>query len=238
MPILTRGTLSAMVVLDNRLSYGAFTSGRLDSVRLIAGQLAVSLDNAMVYASLERKVAERTTELALANDRLERLSTTDALTGLANRRRLTDVLNAEWMRAARRREPITVAMLDVDHFKPFNDHYGHPAGDACLRAVADVLVAHARTAMDLVARYGGEEFLVILPGADLAGGAIIAERMRAAVAALNHPHAGASRGFVTVSIGVASLIPSAERTPQDLIDAADANLYEAKRGDRNMVHAR
>jgi diguanylate cyclase (GGDEF)-like protein len=198
----------------------------------------VSLDNAMVYESLERKVAERTTELALANGRLELLSTTDALTGIANRRRMTDVLEAEWQRGARTGQPVALAMLDVDEFKLYNDHYGHPAGDACLRTIADVLTAQARAATDLVARYGGEEFVAILAGTDLAAGAIVAERIRAGVAALNHPHAGASRGFVTVSIGVASMIPSANGTPQDLIDAADANLYEAKRAGRDTVRAR
>jgi diguanylate cyclase (GGDEF)-like protein len=233
-PIQARGALQAIVVLENRLSHGAFTADRLDGVMLISGQLAVSLDNALVYASLERKVAERTAELALTNQRLELLSVTDALTGLANRRRLTDVLEAEWCLAASTKEPVAVAMIDVDHFKLYNDHYGHPAGDECLRRVAAVLAVHVRGSIDLVARYGGEEFLIVLPGSDLDAAFQVAERARTAVEALALPHERASRGYVTVSIGVASMIADEGTDVQSLINAADANLYEAKR-DRNRV---
>jgi diguanylate cyclase (GGDEF)-like protein len=235
-PIQARGALQAIVVLENRLSHGAFTADRLDGVMLISGQLAVSLDNALVYASLERKVAERTAELALTNERLELLSVTDALTGLANRRRLTDVLEAEWRRAASAKEPVAVAMVDVDHFKLYNDHYGHPAGDECLRRVAAVLAVHVRGSIDLVARYGGEEFLIVLADSDLDAAFRVAERARAAVEALALPHEKASRGYVTVSIGVASMIADEGTGVQSLINAADANLYQAKR-DRNRVWA-
>jgi diguanylate cyclase (GGDEF)-like protein len=234
-PILIRGALHAVVLLENRLSRSAFTADRLDGVILIAGQLAVSFDNALVYASLERKVAQRTEALAESNARLEVLSVTDPLTGLANRRRLADVLDQEWRRSVRPGNSVAVAMIDIDHFKPYNDHYGHAGGDECLRRVADVLTESVRDTTDLVARYGGEEFAVVVPGADSAAAYLVAERIRAAVAALQEPHELAPRGFVTVSIGVAAVIASADGSPQSLMEAADANLYEAKRNGRNQV---
>ena len=234
-PILVRGEPQAMLVLENRLSRGVFTDERLDAVMLVAGQLAVSLDNALVYASLEQKVAERTEALQAANERLEALSTTDPLTGLANRRRLADVLDAEWRRAMRPGVPLAVAMIDIDHFKRYNDRYGHLAGDACLRRVAAALHESVRFDCDLVARYGGEEFAVVLPGADLEEAAVVAERMRAAVAGLREPHAGVAHEVVTVSIGVAAVVAAPDADPGRLLEAADARLYDAKRAGRNQV---
>jgi diguanylate cyclase (GGDEF)-like protein len=234
-PILIHGALRAMVLLENRLSRSAFTADRLDGVMLIAGQLAVSFDNALAYASLERKVAERTEALAESNDRLSLLSVTDALTGLANRRRMDEVLQNEWRRAARTNGPLAVVMIDIDHFKLYNDHYGHAGGDECLRRVAGVMTGQVRDTTDLVARYGGEEFAVILPGSDNAGAVQIAERIRAAVEALNEPHDMAQRGFVTVSVGVAAATTTEQGTAQALMAAADARLYQAKHNGRNQV---
>jgi diguanylate cyclase (GGDEF)-like protein len=234
-PVLARGTAQAMLVLENGLSRSAFTAQRLDAVQLVAGQLAVSIDNALVYASLERKVAERTEALVAANERLEALSTTDPLTGLANRRRLADVLDAEWQRALRPAAPVAVAMIDIAHFTRFNDLYGHVAGDACLRDVAAVLSQHVRPGTDLVARYGGEEFAVVLPGASLAVAAAIADRVRAAVVELARPHADSGDGVVTVSIGVAAAVATPHGDPRELIEAADVQLYAAKRAGRNRV---
>jgi diguanylate cyclase (GGDEF)-like protein len=125
-------------------------------------------------------------------------------------------------------------MIDVDKFKLYNDRYGHIAGDACLRIVAETLNQSIRQGTDLVARYGGEEFVIILPGADHALTLPVAERARAAVAALKLPHEGADSGIVTISIGIAATGPSAETTEQ-LIASADAALYEAKRSGRNRV---
>ena len=227
-PILGHGAPRAMLLLENRLARGAFTTDRLDAVTLIAGQLAVSFDNALLYASLERKVAERT-------EALEQLSITDPLTGLANRRRFAEVIEAEWERSLRQQLPIGVAMIDVDHFKSYNDHYGHILGDACLRQIATALQQGIRQHVDLVGRYGGEEFVIILPGADIDIVRAVAERVRSAVAALQERHEGASAGVVTVSIGVAAFVPSAHTTPEHLIRAADAALYEAKRSGRNQV---
>ena len=127
-------------------------------------------------------------------------------------------------------------MIDIDHFKLYNDHYGHPAGDGCLRRVADALRATVR-GTDLVTRYGGEEFTVVLPGADLTTAVQIAERARAAVVALGQEHAAAAAGVVTVSVGVAAITPSALASADQLIERADVELYRAKRSGRNQVMA-
>lgn len=235
-PIIHRGDWKALLLLENHLIRGAFSSERLDAVMLIAGQLAVSLDNASVYASLERKVAQRTEELTAVNQRLELLSTTDALTALANRRRLEEMLHEEWERARRAGEPVALAMVDIDHFKLYNDHYGHPAGDECLQRVAAELTRNLRTS-DLVARYGGEEFAVVMPGLDVDAARRAAERLREAVAGLAEPHLLACAGIVTVSIGVAAMTPVAGHGPEDLVELADVELYRAKRGGRNQVRA-
>jgi diguanylate cyclase (GGDEF)-like protein len=233
-PIVHRGNLRALLILENRLIRGAFAADRLEGVMLIAGQLAVSLDNASVYASLEQKVETRTVELAMANRRLQQLSITDSLTGMANRRRFDMVLDAEWRRAQRLREPIGLAMVDIDRFKLYNDHNGHAAGDKCLHRVAIELAGNIR-ANDLVARYGGEEFAVVMPGTDIRTGVVAAERLRRAIIALADPHEQAAEGTVTVSIGVAAVVPSSSDTAEGLVELADTELYRAKRAGRNRV---
>jgi diguanylate cyclase (GGDEF)-like protein len=233
-PILGPGGGKAMLVMENRLSSSVFTADRLDGVMLIAGQLSVSLDNALLYASLERKVRERTRQLAELNVKLEKLSVTDALTGLANRRKLMDRLAVEWERALRSQQPIAVAMIDVDQFKLYNDHYGHPAGDQCLRVIGAVLHENVRT-MDVAARYGGEEFAIVLPGANSTDASHVAERVRAALVATRQPHEMSIHGIVTISVGIASMIPTESSTFEELIEQADENLYFAKQHGRNQV---
>src|SRR5690606_20428428 len=177
---------------------------------LVAGQLGVSLHNAMVYASLERKVADRTEELAQANRRLARLSVTDALTGLANRRRFEEMLAREWDRGSRSGAPVALLMLDIDRFKLYNDRYGHMAGDRCLRRVAGVLTRRLRD-VDLVARFGGAEFAGVVPGVGLGTAVEVAERLREAVEAAVgeelEAEARDGRLPVTVSVGVAATAP-------------------------------
>jgi diguanylate cyclase (GGDEF)-like protein len=235
LPIHKQGALHALLVLQNRLQRAAFSADRLDAVILIAGQLTASRENAMLYASLEQKVADRTAALEEANRKLALLSQTDALTGLANRRRFDTALESEWQRARRSGRALGVVMIDVDQFKAYNDLYGHHGGDACLQVVAAAMTSSLRASTDLVARYGGEEFVVLLPDTDLAGTQVLAERMRAAVAALREPHARAIHGIVTISAGLCAIVPDGENSAAHAIELADAALYEAKRGGRNRV---
>jgi diguanylate cyclase (GGDEF)-like protein len=183
------------------------------------------------------KLAERERELRAANRNLEALASIDSLSGLANRRSFDARFEAEWQRAANLARPISLVMIDVDHFKLFNDNYGHLEGDACLRAIGEALAAAASHKADFAARYGGEEFVLLLPDTSLALALDIAERLRAAVAALAIDHDLAPCGYVTISIGVASFVPAGSQGRQALIEAADAGLYAAKRNGRNQVWA-
>lgn len=195
--------------------------------------MASSLRNQTI--ELERQVAERTQELVQVNERLLGLSTTDGLTGLANRRHFDEVLEKEWSRARRSRLPISLLMLDVDWFKAYNDHYGHPAGDEILRRLAQVLKDAASRPGDLVARYGGEEFAVILPGVDCQSAMVLAERIRHEISLLSLPHIKGLGGVVTVSIGVASMDLNDKYAVSTLLGNADLALYRAKAAGRNRV---
>ncbi len=184
---------------------------------------------------LEQRVAERTEQLEQANLRLSSLSITDSLTKIANRRRFDEVLVKEWKRMERLGQPLALAMIDIDWFKKYNDHYGHQAGDACLVTVAETLAANVGRPGDLAARYGGEEFAVIAPGIDGAGALAMARKICSAVSAKDLPHAESLFAHVTVSVGVASLIPSAETEPDALLKLADEALYQAKATGRNRA---
>ncbi len=234
-PIVSQGDLRAVLVLENRLGRDAFSEARLGAVSLIAGQLAASLDNVMLYASLERKVAERTEALAAANAQLARLTLTDALTGIANRRGFDQQFRLQRSRALRHQTPIGLAMIDIDEFKQYNDRYGHAAGDVCLARVASALTGELREGFYLAARYGGEEFVLVLGECNGAAATIVAERARSAVAAMREPHAASTHGIVTISVGIVSGVPGTDSDPAEFLKAADDALYEAKRGGRNRV---
>lgn len=188
--------------------------------------------------SLELRIAERTRDLEQANEQLKRLSLTDALTGIANRRRFDQTLEQEWRRCGRNGRPLTVALLDVDWFKLYNDHYGHVAGDEVLRQVAATLQASIGRAGDTLARYGGEEFALVASDTDAEAGLGIAHRMRDAIFALQLPHALSDFGRITISVGVVSCVPSRQDGgDKALLHAADAALYRAKTAGRNRVLA-
>lgn len=175
-------------------------------------------------------------ELKRARDTLARLAATDGLTGLANRRSFDDRLAAEHRRLARSGGELSLILLDIDHFKPFNDTYGHLAGDDCLRQVGQALHGVARRPADLAARYGGEEFACILPGTDAAGARATAEQVRAAILALNIPHsASPTSDRVTASLGVITVACVPDQPIGEIIKAADAGLYRAKEAGRNRV---
>ena len=183
--------------------------------------------------NLERKVEERTRELLSANERLETLAVTDGLTGVFNHRRFQEALAQETLRSARNQRPFSVVMLDVDHFKRFNDTLGHPAGDQLLRQLCQVLKAELR-ASDLLSRYGGEEFAIILPDTTREVALQVAERLRESVALRCSGEDGTTPFPVSISLGVATFAADGQ-TPQAILMAADRALYEAKHTGRNRV---
>ena len=174
-------------------------------------------------------------DLEATNLRLQYLTAIDGLTQLANRRALDSALATEWPRAQRKQEPLALIMLDVDHFELFNDHYGHQAGDECLRGVASAIKDAARRPGDLAARYGGEEFCIVLTGASVEQASQVAEQARDKILQLAIPHQRSSHGLVTASFGVASVVPPVGGGPEALILAADKALYQAKKEGRNRV---
>lgn len=185
---------------------------------------------------LQALVDERTQALAQANNQLQLLSNTDGLTGIANRRHFDQALAHEWARAQRAHAPVSLIMLDVDVFKHFNDHYGHLAGDACLKSLALTLAqTGGRRDGDVVARFGGEEFVVLLPGADAPAALEVAQHIQQAIQALALPHEGAPHGIVTVSFGVATMAPEREQLAEELVRRADRAMYRAKQGGRNRI---
>jgi diguanylate cyclase (GGDEF)-like protein/PAS domain S-box-containing protein len=178
------------------------------------------------------------TEQKDLEERLEILAIEDGLTGLANRRRFDERLQEEWARALRDNKPLSLLMIDVDNFKTFNDEYGHPAGDQCLRSVARVLAEEAKRTTDLAARYGGEEFALLLPNTDAAGCARIGERIRRELRNAAMPHKpNLPSGLVTASLGGAVGWPGTERSAEHaaLVEAADRALYAAKQGGRDRL---
>ena len=193
---------------------------------------------AIAFDDMANKLAAREEELRIANEHLEEMASLDGLTGLANRRGFDRELEREWQRARDSCQPIALMMIDIDHFKLYNDRYGHVAGDTCLRAVGETLSLVTLEEAVLVARYGGEEFALLLPGLDLTRAAGLAEEARKSIEDLLITHAEAPCGLVTISIGVESLVPEKGRPSANLVEAADSALYAAKRGGRNMVVAR
>jgi diguanylate cyclase (GGDEF)-like protein len=207
-------------------------------VRLLApGYLIfmlILLKVARFYGGQLLSLMESEQRLAVANEQLLKLSTTDGLTGIANRRAFDSRFAADWAIAVREALSIAVVIADVDHFKCYNDHYGHLAGDDCLRAVATRISAAALRASDLPARYGGEEFVLLLLGSADPGATAVAERLREAVYDANLPHEASPIGRVTISVGVASMTPGINDPPATLITMADQALYRAKLLGRNQ----
>jgi len=226
--------LCALVLL-----FAAFAAHRLRIRKIVARTTELAAQVTDRTARLEEAnvlLNERNRELEEANRRLELLSTQDSLTEAANRRQFDHVLDAEWRRCARTGLSLALLMLDIDHFKPFNDGYGHVPGDDCLKKVAGVVRRLVQRAGELVARYGGEEFAVLLPGSDAPHARELAETIRQEVEHLAIPHAHSKVApVVTISAGVAAMIPIYGNTPGELISAADRALYHAKQTGRNRV---
>lgn len=192
-----------------------------------ARELKVAVELALSKHAADRAASEKMSELVL----------TDPLTGLANRRQFDQTLASEWDRAVREKHALAVLMIDIDHFKAFNDTLGHAAGDECLRTVAQALRAHCARPGDLVCRWGGEEFAVILPGTDLAGAQHVAGTLLGAVRALSISRKNADAEMhVTISVGVASVVPGSKDSGHALVERADSALYAAKDAGRDRVH--
>ncbi|WP_324806257.1 sensor domain-containing diguanylate cyclase [Sphingomonas sp. LY29] len=182
----------------------------------------------------ERKRSEE--QLLEMQKKLEAMSFEDGLTGAANRRLFDSRLDVEFESARRSGQPITLIMLDLDHFKQFNDHYGHLEGDQCLTRVAAAMKQLGRRRRDVVARYGGEEFVILLPGTDAQAGQAMADRCQKLIAGLAIPHAASPcNAMVTASIGVGTIVPSATIAATDFVDAVDRLLYTAKQNGRNRI---
>jgi two-component system chemotaxis family response regulator WspR len=183
---------------------------------------------------LQEQLTESNKQLEDNNAILQRLSTMDGLTGIANRRHFDATLQSEWKMGLRQKTPLSVIMMDIDFFKKYNDGYGHQGGDDCLKAVAKTLDATISRPGDFIARYGGEEFVVILPRTDAKGAAVIAEQLRANVEKKNIPHAYSNvADHVSISLGIATMQPAASSKPENLLSRADEALYKAKQAGRN-----
>lgn len=198
-------------------------------------------DQMLLNKRLEHDFRNKTQDLSLAlsklsetNKTLLEISTSDSVTGIRNRHFFDDIYDIEWKRASRQGYSICLMIADIDHFKAINDTYGHPVGDICLRDVADAIKRSLRRPSDVVARYGGEEFILVLPYLSMENGQILAERIRAEVEALMTV-TGGHMIQLTISVGVATTIPTDKSSPDSLIDLADKALYQAKEGGRNMV---
>jgi diguanylate cyclase (GGDEF)-like protein len=168
------------------------------------------------------------------NRNLELLALEDALTGLANRRQFDLFIHAEMGRSRRNMTGLALLMIDVDHFKAYNDFYGHLAGDECLRNISAIITKNIQRPGDLAARFGGEEFAVVLPGTDYVGAFLVAEKIRRAVQTAGLAHSKSPEAVVTVSVGVCGYDPASQARIEDLIGAADKALYVAKASGRNM----
>jgi len=207
-----------------------------DTIELIARirYHSRAYNNQLQRDAAYRALRESQQQLQKSNFELQRLTNTDGLTSIANRRYFDDYLSAEWRRAKRMQDQISLLLIDVDNFKLYNDNYGHVAGDLVLKRVAKAMEASAVRSSDLSARFGGEEFAVILPGADITGARAAAERVREMVEGLHIDHSHSSTGaWLTISIGVATVIPTEEQTQSDLIHLADQRLYRAKQTGKN-----
>jgi diguanylate cyclase (GGDEF)-like protein len=190
---------------------------------------------ARAFNAMAAQLSQRERELVATNDRLTVMASIDMLSGLANRRGFQSRLDFEWMKAQQYQCELSLLMIDVDHFKLYNDTYGHPEGDACLTRIGEALAGVAADTLGFAGRYGGEEFCLLLPNTSLQRALEIGETVRATVQGLGLPHITSSHRSVTVRVGVAATLPSDAQTPGDLIEAADAALYAAKHRGRNAV---
>lgn len=232
LPILHRGEVSGLIYLENNLLKNAFTPDRVEIIQLLASQLVISMDNASLYAQLEQRVEERTKKLHEANEKLTLLATTDSLTGAFNRRHFIERANVEFAKSRRSKRPVSIMMLDIDHFKKVNDGYGHAAGDEALKKVVKACMDTLRPG-DIFGRLGGEEFAILLPETDLSTAKSVAERVRTLIKE-TIIHSPPHHFSVTVSIGI-SMYEGSTQSLENMMNVADQGLYKAKNAGRNQV---
>ncbi|MNX81335.1 Response regulator PleD [compost metagenome] len=232
-PVIAKQSVLGLLYVDSQAIVNAFRAHDLEILEAIANHASVAIENAHLYSQLARRAQELEELVALYEEANLRAST-DPLTGLHNRRFFQDQLNRDFAQARRHRRHLSVIMLDIDHFKSFNDTYGHALGDQVIQSVALVIGQAVRLA-DVVARYGGEEFIVALPDTDLEGAVIVAERIRRSVSEieLTDPEGNPLRQ-ITVSLGVSAIRLEDERIAE-LIERADRGLYVAKVKGRNQI---
>ena len=243
-PIKHAGTILGLLNLESP-SAGSFTAEIREVLDVLADQIGGVLHLRLLQAQLtrlNRKASKLAAELTRANARLKRsnrsldkLSRTDELTGARNRRGFEQALRDAWHVARIRQQPLGLLIADIDHFKAYNDHYGHPAGDACLSRVGTLIRRALRDEDSVFARYGGEEFAIVLPGIDATVALAVAERVRKTVFAARIAHAAAALGRVSLSIGAASLMPMPQHNARLLLTLADQALYQAKHTGRNRA---
>lgn len=241
LPVKQQNELKAILYLENDLAPAIFHRKHLDLLRLLAAQAAISIENAQLYNTLERRVQERTRELQLeveertrVQEELRVLASTDSLTGACNRRHFLELAEREFERSRRYPAPLSVLMLDADHFKAINDTYGHDVGDRVLRALASTIAGELR-ATEMFGRLGGEEFAVAMPSTSGEGAVVVARRLRRSIANLEVPVEGAVVTF-TVSIGVASM-EAGDASFASILSRADQALYRAKSLGRDRVES-
>lgn len=226
------------VITNGELDHSVEVKGIYEIERLARSFNQMTVQLKASFSELENRVAERTASLQQANQRLLELANSDGLTQIPNRRYFDNCLTKEWQRHLREQKFLGLVMLDIDYFKSYNDCYGHQGGDDVLSRVAQTINQKPRRISDLVARYGGEEFVVILPNTSIEGAFKFAELIRESVLSLEIPHARSQVSkYITLSLGVAAMIPNLENKPEDLIAQADAALYQSKKLGRNQSYA-
>ncbi|MEG4395273.1 diguanylate cyclase domain-containing protein [Microcoleus sp. BROC3] len=218
-------TLWGMLTAYNCSGVREWQQWEIDFLQHLANQVAIAIAQSQLYR-----------QLAIANQKLQQLATTDGLTGIANRRHFDRVLMLEWRRLAREELPLSLMIFDIDFFKLYNEFYGHLGGDDCLRQVAAAIAKAVKRAGDLAARYGGEEFAVVLPNTSTEGATAVAQKICDGIASLKLPHARSSIcPYVTLSCGIATAIPSGGESRDTLIRSADSALYQAKTEGKNRI---
>lgn len=224
-PIICETKLWGLICIENYSIAREWTSEETNLLERVAMELSVAIKQAKLYQQLEQ-----------ANQELEQLSVIDGLTKIANRRKFDQHIQAEWTRLAREQSPLSLILCDIDHFKLYNDTYGHQAGDRCLRKVAQAISKVVKRPADLVARYGGEEFVLVLPGTPVKGALYLAQQIRWQIKALKIPHLNSPIDlYLTLSLGVSCCIPRANLDFSVLVEAADRGLYQAKAAGRDRA---